>query len=496
MTGVAVRQIAGYRLDALAGRGGMGVVYRATDLALERTVAVKVIAPALASDPTFRERFQREARLLAAIDHPHVIPFYEADEANGELFLSMRWVEGCNLADVIHDSGGLEPSRALSIVRQIAGALDAVHAHGLVHRDLKPANVLLEAGPDGEHVYLSDFGAGSQLDVPSDATGTGQWLGSVDYVAPETVAGHVADVRSDLYALGCVLFEALAAVPPFHRDTQLATLWAHQREPPPSVCARRPVLPAQVDAVLARALAKDPDVRYRSGERLAEAFSDALLVARGAETVAPPPADPVPSDPTSDVAGRWEEVLPAPAPDVPSAISLTGRASRRARAVAGLMRRSMRRTRLRALRRRVIAVLVLAGAALYLASQLAAAPGADPSRPPRSTGPVASALTHRVAPPETRRTAGHSPTSSHRRTGAHAEKRRRVKHAARRPAHASTAAAAQTQPSSTSTVSSSTGVPVSTYTPPANSTSSSGASTASAGGPSGGAPFGPGYPGK
>jgi serine/threonine protein kinase len=204
-------------------------------------VAVKVIAPGLAADPVFRERFQREARLLAAIDHPHVIPFYEADEADGQLFLSMRWIDGCHLADAINTTAGLDPGRGLSIVRQIAGALDAIHARGLVHRDLKPANVLLEDRPGCEHAYLTDFGAGRQLDVTSNATGTGQWLGSVDYVAPETLVGHPADARSDLYALGCVRFEALAAVPPFPRDTLLATLWAHQRDTPrPSALGDRP----------------------------------------------------------------------------------------------------------------------------------------------------------------------------------------------------------------------------------------------------------------
>ncbi|MGH2950350.1 MAG: serine/threonine-protein kinase, partial [Solirubrobacteraceae bacterium] len=282
------RRLGDYRLDALAGRGGMGVVYRATQLELDRVVAVKVISPGLAADPVFRERFQREARMLAAVDHPHVIPIHQAGEADGQLYMSMRWIDGRSLAEEIRDGNGLDPARALRILRQIAGALDVVHAHGLVHRDLKPANVLLEARREGEHAYLTDFGVGRQLDVPSDATATGQWLGTIDYVAPEVIAGEVARPGSDLYALGCVLFEALAATPPFHRDTPLATIAAHQHEPPPSLRARRPQLPDSLDAVLARALAKDDDQRYSSAERFAQAVADALQSARGSQTAAAP----------------------------------------------------------------------------------------------------------------------------------------------------------------------------------------------------------------
>lgn len=275
-------ELGGYRLEAVAGRGGMGIVYRATQLRLERAVALKVIAPELASDPVFRTRFQREARLMAAVDHPHVIPVYEADEADEQLFLSMRWVLGGDLATDIAGAGGLEPVRAQRLLAQIAGALDAVHAHGLVHGDLKPANVLIEPRDGGEHAYLSDFGAGRQV----DATATGQWLGTIDYVAPETLRGEAPDDRSDRYGLACVVFEALTGAPPFHRDTAWATMWAHGNEPPPSACERRPALPRAVDAVLARGLAKDPDARYPSAERLLQALSDALGTGRGAPTAA------------------------------------------------------------------------------------------------------------------------------------------------------------------------------------------------------------------
>jgi hypothetical protein len=281
-------ELGGYRLDEVAGRGGMGVVYRATQVRLERTVALKVIAPDLAANPAFRGRFQREARLMAAIDHPNVIPVYEADEAEGELFLSMRWVEGEDMSREIAQTGGLDPIRAERLLAQIAGALDAVHAHGLVHGDLKPANVLIEPRATEEHAYLSDFGAGRQM----EATATGQWLGTIDYVAPETLRGEAPDARSDRYGLACVVFEALTGAPPFHRDTAWATMWAHGNEPPPSACERRPALPRAVDAALARGLAKDPEARYPSAERLLQAVSDALTSGRGAATATVPETPP------------------------------------------------------------------------------------------------------------------------------------------------------------------------------------------------------------
>ncbi len=302
MTTLAVGdELGGYRLEAIAGRGGMGVVYRATQIRLARLVALKVIAPELSTDQAFRTRFQREARLLAAVEHPHVIPVYEADEADGELFLSMRWVEGGDLAGEIAGTGGLEVERAGRLLAQVAGALDAVHACGLVHGDLKPANVLIEPRSGVEHAYLTDFGAGRQL----EATASGQWLGTVDYVAPETIRGAPPDARSDRYGLACVLFEALTGAPPYHRDTAWATMWAHGNDPPPSACERRPALPAAVDAVLRRGLAKDPDTRYPSARQLLEALADALTAARGQATAAvpePPPVGP----------GRSSALIPAP----------------------------------------------------------------------------------------------------------------------------------------------------------------------------------------
>jgi streptogramin lyase len=299
MTDLTLGQVlGGYRLDEVAGRGGMGVVYRATQVRLERVVALKVIAPELASDPAFRERFQREARLLASVDDPNVVPVFEADEAGDQLFLSMRWIDGGDLADEIAGTGGLEPDRAQKLLAQVASGLDAVHAHGLIHGDLKPANMLIEHRSAGsDRAFLSDFGAGRSL----EATATGNWLGTVDYVAPETIRGAPPDARSDRYGLACVLFEALTGSPPFHRDTAWATMWAHYSDPIPSVCERRPALPRAVDAVLARGLAKDPDERYATSERLMQALADALVSARGEATgpvdrpAAPPDARPAPA---------------------------------------------------------------------------------------------------------------------------------------------------------------------------------------------------------
>ena len=317
MTDLTLGQtLGGYRLDQVAGRGGMGVVYRATQVRLDRVVALKVIAPELTSDPAFRERFQREARLLASVDDPNVVPVYEADEAEGQLFLSMRWIDGGDLADEIAGTGGLEPDRAQRVLAQVASGLDAVHAHGLIHGDLKPANMLIEHRSGGsDRAFLSDFGAGRSL----EATATGNWLGTVDYVAPEVIRGAPPDARSDRYGLACVLFEALTGSPPFHRDTAWATMWAHYTDPVPSACERRPALPRAVDAVLARGLAKDPDERYTSGERMMEALGDALLAARGNATG---PIDRVAAPPVP----RDASAPPSPAaPAAPAARSGAGR---------------------------------------------------------------------------------------------------------------------------------------------------------------------------
>ncbi len=273
---------AGYRIEGQAGHGGMGVVYRATHLRLERTVALKLIAPALAQDPAFVSRFEREWRLMAALEHPNVIGIYEAGEVDGRLYLAMRWVAGGDLAARLRGTAGLDPRVATELLGQVAAALDAAHQRGVVHRDIKPANVLL----DGEHAWLTDFGAGKDMAGGDTQTVPGRWVGTVDYVAPELLDGADPTPAADVYSLGCVLFEALTGRVPFPRDTEVATLWAHRFEPPPSTTDARPGLPRALDDVLRRMLAKEPAERPASaGEALRAARAAVTAPPAGAATV-------------------------------------------------------------------------------------------------------------------------------------------------------------------------------------------------------------------
>jgi ABC-type branched-subunit amino acid transport system substrate-binding protein/DNA-binding beta-propeller fold protein YncE len=256
----------GYRVEELVGRGGMGVVYRATDLSLDRPVALKLVAPELAEDQRFRARFLREPRLAASLDHPNVIPIYEAGEHEGQLYLAMRFVEGSDLKTVLAREGKLTPERTLQVLAQVAGALDAAHRGALVHRDVKPANVLL-AGEG--HVYLTDFGITKQLG--GDSTDTGQVVGTLDYLAPEQIRGDPVDGRTDVYALGCLLYECLSGAPPFRRETEAQTLWAHMQEEPPALKGH-----AALDQVLRKALAKDREDRYATCAELIAAAAPAL----------------------------------------------------------------------------------------------------------------------------------------------------------------------------------------------------------------------------
>jgi len=259
-------QIAGYRLDELVGRGGMGVVYRAQDLALDRRVALKILSPELAADVAFRERFLIESRLAASLDHPNVIPVYDAGEAGrlvlpsharsaqvGELFIAMRYVEGSDLRTRLKEEGALSAGEAIAICQQLANALDAAHARGLVHRDVKPSNVLLD---EQGHAYLADFGLTRRLSEQAPAFDAGLSLGTPAYVAPEQIEGKELDGRADQYSLGCLLYECLTGEPPFPRTSEAATLFAHLEEKPPA--------PPGLEAVIPRALAKDPADRYES----------------------------------------------------------------------------------------------------------------------------------------------------------------------------------------------------------------------------------------
>jgi serine/threonine protein kinase len=259
------RRIAGYRIEREIGRGGMAVVYRARDLRLDRTVALKLLAPELARNDTFRRRFTHESRAAAAIDHPHIVPVFEAGETDGVLYIAMRYVEGSDLRHLLDRQGPLAPAVALRIAAQVASALDAAHEHGLVHRDVKPGNILVARGTDSdhpEHAYLTDFGLTKKSLSLTGFTTVGQFVGTLDYVAPEQISGKPVDGRCDVYGFACVIYESLAGRPPFRRDDDMALLWAHQYDEPPPLTEFRPDLPPDVDPVFARGLAKSPDARY------------------------------------------------------------------------------------------------------------------------------------------------------------------------------------------------------------------------------------------
>jgi ABC-type branched-subunit amino acid transport system substrate-binding protein/DNA-binding beta-propeller fold protein YncE len=259
---------AGYRVESLVGRGGMGVVYRATDVSLDRPVALKLVAPELAEDERFRERFEREPRLAASLDHPNVIPIYEAGEHAGQLYLAMRFVKGSDLKTLLERDGRLAPERAVRILAQVGGALDAAHRRALVHRDVKPANVLLD---EEGHAYLTDFGITKQIGGAS--TDTAGVVGTLDYLAPEQIRGDPVEGRTDGYALGCVLYECLAGEPPFRRATEAETLWAHMQEQPAPLRAH-----PRLDPVVRKALAKDREKRYATCTELIDAAAGALGV--------------------------------------------------------------------------------------------------------------------------------------------------------------------------------------------------------------------------
>jgi serine/threonine-protein kinase len=261
------QQVAGYRIEHEIGRGGMAVVYRARDLRLDRTVALKLLAPELARNDTFRRRFTHESHVAAAIDHPHIVPVFEAGETDGILYIAMRYVPGSDLRHLLDRQGPLPLPTGVRIAGQVASALDAAHEHGLVHRDVKPGNILVARGTDSdhpEHVYLTDFGLTKKSLSLTGFTTVGQFVGTLDYVAPEQISGRPVDGRCDVYGFACVVYESLAGRPPFRRDDDMALLWAHQYDEPPPLTDARPGLAPHLDAVFAKALAKDPEDRFDS----------------------------------------------------------------------------------------------------------------------------------------------------------------------------------------------------------------------------------------
>jgi serine/threonine protein kinase len=272
-------EFAGFRIVRIIGRGGMGVVYLAEHENLKRKVALKLLAPQLAEDPRFRERFVRESQLAASIDHPNVIPIYEAGESDGRLYIAMRYVEGTDLRTFLREQGTLDPAKTSQIVSQIAAALDAAHEQGLVHRDVKPANVLIarQRGPEaGTYGYLTDFGLTKRASSDSGVTGTGQFVGTLDYAAPEQFKGDTPTARTDVYSLGCVLFECLAGHPPFQAGNDAGLMYAHLQDDPPALTTELPDLPREIDVVIAKAMAKEPADRYQTAGRLADEASAAL----------------------------------------------------------------------------------------------------------------------------------------------------------------------------------------------------------------------------
>ena len=240
----------GYEIEEVIGRGGMGVVYRARDRALERNVALKLIAPEYAGFTGFRGRFLAESRLAASLEHPNVVPIYAAGDQDGHLYIAMRYIEGRDLREILRD-GVLTPERAIAICRQVASALDAAHEQGLVHRDVKPSNILIDAS---DRAYLADFGLSRLSSDPAKAPEIAASLGTIDYVAPEQIRGDAIDGRADVYSLGCVLYECLTGSAPFSIRSDVALLYAHLEEEPPAAPG--------LEDVMAKALAKDPEERY------------------------------------------------------------------------------------------------------------------------------------------------------------------------------------------------------------------------------------------
>jgi serine/threonine protein kinase len=318
---------AGYRIEQVLDRGGMAVVYKAIDVSLERTVALKVISPGHAQDAVMVSRFKEEARVAAGLDHPNIVPIYAGGEHEGVLYLAMRYVEGSTLREEIR-KGPLDVARILRILTEVASALDAMHAKHLVHRDVKPANILLTGKGRDERAYVADFGIAKRLGG-GNLTRPGDWVGTPDYLAPEQIRGEDVDARTDVYSLGCVLYEMLTGAVPYQKTGYAAKLYAHVTETPPPVSARRPSLGTTFDEVFARATAKTPDDRYPTAGALASATVAAAAPHEAAATRVgrvPWADDPAGADQTR-ISGRLAGAEPEPAPSFGAPPSMTGPAA-------------------------------------------------------------------------------------------------------------------------------------------------------------------------
>ncbi len=278
-------EVAGYRIVSVLGQGGMGTVYLAEQTSPRRNVVVKLLRPDLSRDEAFRQRFVHESEAAASTEHPNIVPIYSAGEADGVLYIAMRYVEGDDLRHLISNRGPLPPDRAIEIVSQIASALDAAHARGLVHRDVKPGNILLD---EGGNAYLSDFGLIKRSTVDTGLTETGQFMGSIEYCAPEQIRGDEVDGRADVYSLACVLYESIAGRPPFQRDTEVATLYAHLEQDPPRLASDGSGPVRELDPVVAKAMAKRPSDRFASAGEFARAARHAVGVTSGERQAAAP----------------------------------------------------------------------------------------------------------------------------------------------------------------------------------------------------------------
>jgi serine/threonine protein kinase/subtilisin-like proprotein convertase family protein len=316
-----------YRIESLLGRGGMSVVYLAEDTRLGRRVAIKVLSAELAADDAFRSRFVRESQLAAGLEHPNIVPVYEAGEAEGQLFIAMRYVRGTDLRTLLTREGPFDPDRTIALLRPVAAALDAAHRRGLVHRDVKPANILIANDEGEEHVYLSDFGLSKHTSSRSGLTKTGTFMGTVDYVAPEQIQGHDVDGRTDGYSLACVLFECLTAKVPFAKDSDVATLFGHIQDPPPRVTEARESLPREIDEVMAQGMAKSPDDRPQTATALIDRAARALGSPSGPKEAPSVPVAPTILAPPPPAPG-WAAgtAPPASAPGTAPPVSAPGTA--------------------------------------------------------------------------------------------------------------------------------------------------------------------------
>jgi hypothetical protein len=320
-------QLGSYLIEAVLGRGGMSTVYRARHTRLGTATALKVLAPELGADDAFRERFLREATMAAGIDHPNVVPIYDTGMHEGSLYMVMKYVAGGDLKAQLRSGGPMAPKEAVAVLEPVARALDAAHGHGLVHRDVKPANILLQRSASGEieHVYLSDFGITKHTGSVSGLTGTGAMVGTIDYMAPEQIESGTVTARTDVYALGCVFYQCITGHVPFDREGEAAVMWAHVRDEVTPASTVAPGVPSELDAVIARAMAKDPADRFPSCREFIEACSAALGAPRaGKPTAISTPGTPIVRSPPpapEPAPATVAATAPPPAPSSPSWLS-------------------------------------------------------------------------------------------------------------------------------------------------------------------------------